>query len=158
MNKLIFRGSLLVCCVLSVATFVHFLHPLLQSLSKIWKDAMTGHISPHISSNESSTQLQQESDDCNIDSNALVTIVNCFSYLIMLTKQSGEQNGNDSDDGSSTVQKSKRKSSSTSGSKNKTSGFGRREILCVALKEGRVFMEQFIRTSKVNALTVIIVM
>lgn len=64
-------------------------------------------------------------DEHAIDVSILIDITNCFSELIMLTKTSS--------DGTSSV----------------GLGFDRRAVLHAALKEGRIFMEQFIKTTKV---------
>lgn len=68
------------------------------------------------------------SNDEDIDISALIDITNCFTSLIMLTKNSASQ-----DRGHDSV----------------GVGFDRRAVLFAALKEGRIFMEQFIKTTKV---------
>lgn len=64
-------------------------------------------------------------NDDQFDVSVLIDITNCFSNLIMLTKNSSDSS--------------------------KAIGFGldRRVVLHAALKEGRIFMEQFIKTTKV---------
>lgn len=63
--------------------------------------------------------------DVDIDVSVLFDITNCFSELIMLTKTSAD------------------------GTNSTGVGFDRRAVLHAALKEGRIFMEQFIKTTKV---------
>jgi hypothetical protein len=65
-------------------------------------------------------------DESDADVSALIDITRCFSTLIMLTKNSS---ANDQD--------------------SVGVGFDRRVVLYAALKEGRIFMEQFIKTTKV---------
>ena len=101
----------------------------------------TNHQHPNASNNRSNpANIDEDNGDLsNIDGDFLSAIVDCFSYLIMLTKITSEDEVY-----SSSLRQPRRASSGKS-----SAGFGRREILCVALKEGRIFMEQFIRTSKV---------
>jgi hypothetical protein len=161
---IIFRFYLCFCSIIYIilafisllfpfsASFVHFLFPLLQCLSKIWKDAMSGANAQHTNHHGASAQTQEEitHGDINVDGDTLVAIVQCFSYLIMLTKQSAEATDPDDNSSHTTTATTTRGRRKDGAGRNKTGGFGRREILCVALKEGRVFMEQFIRTSKVK--------
>lgn len=98
-----------------IASVVHIMNPLLRTLTFLWKETMDMNIS------------DTQSVDDNIDVSILIDITNCFSNLIMLTK-------NSSDD--------------SSGQNSVGVGFDRRAVLHAALKEGRIFMEQFIKTTK----------
>jgi hypothetical protein len=70
-----------------------------------------------------------DSEEGDVDVSALIDITRCFSTLIMLTKNSS----NDQQDSVGV-------------------GFDRKVVLYAALKEGRIFMEQFIKTTKVDSL------
>jgi hypothetical protein len=98
--------------------------PLLRTLTSLWKDTMT----PSSPSREARPHLEGacNDDENDADVSALIDITRCFSTLIMLTKNSS---ANDQD--------------------SVGVGFDRRVVLYAALKEGRIFMEQFIKTTKV---------
>jgi hypothetical protein len=113
------------------ASFVHIMSPLLRTLTQLWKDVM-------LSSTQSGPLMRSTNDDIddNVDISALIDITKCFTSLIMLTKNSSSH---DLDRDSVGV------------------GFDRRVVLFAALKEGRIFMEQFIKTTKVKTIEFIYV-
>ena len=150
-----FQQTTPLCPSLSMATAVPFLLALLQCLSRLWREGVGAGGGDE--DGERTTQIQRGSSlgapppppppphppppppppAPPPPPPPLAGIVECFSSLIMLTKQSSTSEAPTASGGG-------RKGRATGGG-----GFARREVLCVALREGRAFLEQFIRTTKV---------